>query len=219
MEVSMGKSSINDGFSSKPCLMTPEGNMVYSWRWLSFGSCQTQFMFIPTWVMISPCHFTMPFHFGKSEPQILSFKLWHGATTRALDDFFQAQMSTLERIECYLGAFESGSPHFSGRKKGGSMLLCPNGDIKVDLEQVGHTERNWKQGASQEIAQWCAFPVKCEAVEIMHISLYQSVVDPCSSGPLPTPPPKSNYPQSTVLQGILEESVQSCTCLQRWAQT
>ena len=127
MEVSMGKSSINDGFSSKPCLMTPEGNMVYSWRWLSFGSCQTQFMFmfIPTWVMISPCHFTMPFHFGKSEPQILSFKLWHGATTRALDDFFQAQMSTLERIECYLGAFESGSPHFFGSKKRGFDAALP----------------------------------------------------------------------------------------------
>ena len=112
-------------------------------------------------------------------------------------------MSTLERIECYLGAFESGTRSFWVDKKGVRCCFAPMGILGgfgaggcVFFQTWGHTERNWKQGASQEITQWCAFPVKCEAVEIMHISLYQSVVDPCSSGSLLTPPPKSNYPQS-----------------------
>lgn len=102
-------------------------------------------------------HDFMPFHdatpLEKSEPQILSFKLWHGAMTGAWEDkFLQAQMSTLERIECYLGAFESGSRSFWGRKKGG-FDAAPQWGFWVDLEQLGHSERNWKHGASQEITE------------------------------------------------------------------
>ena len=74
---SMGKSSINDGFSSKPCLMTPEGyfwftvedDWVLDHAKLSSCSCSSQ---LGSWFphAISRCK-----AFGKSE-QILSFKLW-----------------------------------------------------------------------------------------------------------------------------------------------
>jgi len=80
---------------------------------------------------------------------------------RALEDFFlQAQMSTLERIECYLGAFESGTRSFWVDKKGVRCCFAPMGILGgfgaggcVFFQTWGHTERNWKQGASQEITQ------------------------------------------------------------------
>ena len=123
--------------------------LVYSWRWLSFASCQTQFMFmfmfIPTWVMISP----------------MAYMAFHDATpleNRSDDQSLGRQISagSDEHIGAYrvlFGCLWVREPKFFSKKRG--FDAAPNGDSKVDLEQVGHSERNWKHGASQEITEWC----------------------------------------------------------------